>query len=89
VEVGVDVFVGEGVEEAVFVVVGVGGFSVEIKYSTYSIGAADARPSYASAVRWPVPPIKITMEFPAVHPGRYTISCMRAEIFGVRWSNPA
>jgi hypothetical protein len=70
VEVGVDVFVGEGVEEAVFVVVGVGGFSVVTKYSTCRIGAADARPSYATAVRWPVPVIMMTTEFPAVQPGR-------------------
>jgi hypothetical protein len=74
VGVEVEVFVGEGVKVGVRLAVDVGVFWVGIIYSTYSNGAAAARPSYDSAVRVPVPPIMITMELPAFQPVRLMIS---------------
>ena len=74
VGVGVEVSVGEGVNVGVLLGVGVGVFSGGTIYSTCNKGAAAGRPSYASAVRVPVPPIIITMELPAVQPVRLTIS---------------
>lgn len=74
VGVEVEVFVGEGVKVGVWLAVEVGVFWAGGIYSTYSNGAAGEEPSYATAVRWPVPPIITTMELPAVQPGRLTIS---------------
>ena len=53
-------------------------------YSTCSSGAAAETPSYASAVRSPIPLMMITTELPLVHPDRSTISWMTGAISDVR-----
>ena len=58
-------------------------------YSTCSKGAPDSSPSYASAVRSPLPVIIIASELPLDHPERSMISCMIEDISGVCWSGPA
>jgi hypothetical protein len=88
------VFVGSGVTVAVRDGVGVTvfvgrGVLVGTANSICNRGAPAGAPSNALAVRWPVPPIMMTKEFPADHPGRFTTSWMIVAIFGVRWSTPA
>src|SRR5262249_24224557 len=58
-------------------------------YSTCSSGAAAAFPSYAQAVRWPVPLTMIAIAFPLAPPGRLTISWITEPRSGVRWFAPA
>src|SRR5215212_9680655 len=75
VAVGVDVgvLVSRGVPVAGGVAVGV---CVDVRgpYSTWSKGAPVASPSYALAVRWPLPVMMIAREWPPDQPGRFTIS---------------
>ena len=60
-----------------------------VPYSTCNRGAAAGIPSYASAVRSPLPLTIITNELPLDQPGRSTISWMIGDKSGVRWSGPA
>src|SRR4051812_48450707 len=58
-------------------------------YSTCRSGAPDRDPSYASAVRRPVPLNWKARALPATHPGRPIAACTRLEMSGVRCPAPA
>ncbi len=57
--------------------------------SMWRSGALPGSPSYARAVRCPVPVMMIASAFPLAQPGRFTISWITLERFGVRWFGPA
>src|SRR4030065_192939 len=75
---GVAVWVGVSVSVGVWVGVGVS----PVVNSITSLGAAGDSPSKDSAVRRPVPRMRIAIEFPDAQAGRFTISWTMEDIFG-------